>query len=52
MNKLKIDSEMVKQLDSNLLIGGEIKHVYEELTKTVNEDYLRLDLVNFFLYRK
>ena len=36
---------MVKQLDSNLSVGDEIKKVYSELLKTVNEDFLLFNLV-------
>jgi hypothetical protein len=36
---------MVNHLDRNLFIGGEVKEVYDELVKTINEDYLRFDLV-------
>lgn len=39
---------MVKQLDSNLSIGDEIKKVYKELMKTINEDYLIFHLVICF----
>lgn len=36
---------MVQHLDRNLFIGGEVKEVYDELVKTINEDHLRFDLV-------
>ena len=43
----EIDSDLVKKLDSSLSIGHEIKQVYEELFKTVDEDFLSFDLVIF-----
>ena len=43
----KIDSDMMKHLDRNLYIGGEVKEVYDELVKTLDEDHLRFDLVCF-----
>ena len=36
---------MVNHLDRNLFIGGEVKEVYDELIKTIDEDYLKFDLV-------
>ncbi len=44
---LKIDSDTVKDMDSNLHIGGEVKMVYEELKKTLSEDHLKFDLVRW-----
>ena len=36
---------MVKRLDSNLFAGEEIKEVYEEIAKTLNEEHLQFDKV-------
>ena len=41
----QIDSDMVQHLDRNLHIGGAVKEVYDELVKTLENDYLRFDLV-------
>jgi hypothetical protein len=43
----EIDSEMVNHLDRNLHIGGEIKAVYKELSKTVNDTHLLFDLDSY-----
>jgi hypothetical protein len=37
---------MVNHLDRNLFIGGEVKEVYDELVKTIDEDFLRFDMVS------
>ena len=42
---------MMKHLDRNLYIGGEVKEVYDELVKTLDEDHLRFDLVNLLHLR-
>ena len=39
---------MVSHLDRNLFIGGEVKEVYDELVKTLDQDYLRFDMVVAF----
>ena len=44
----EIDSDMVHHLDRNLNIGGEVKEVYDELVKTLSEDFLRFDMVSPF----
>jgi hypothetical protein len=38
---------MVQHLDRNLYIGGEVKEVYDELVKTIDQNHLRFDLVSF-----
>jgi hypothetical protein len=40
---------MMKHLDRNLYIGGEVKEVYDELVKTLDEDHLRFDLDDYVL---
>lgn len=40
---------MIQILDRNLFIGGEVKEVYDELLKTVDEDHLKFELVIFSL---
>lgn len=36
---------MIQHLDRNLFIGGEVKEIYDELLKTVDENHLKFDLV-------
>lgn len=37
---------MIQHLDRNLFIGAEVKEIYDELLKTVDENHLKFDLVN------
>ena len=41
---------MVTHLDRNLHIGGEVKEVYDELVKTLQNEYLEFDLVLFLAF--
>lgn len=43
----KIESDMIQHLDRNLNIGSEVKEVYDELVRTVDDDYLRFDLDDY-----
>lgn len=36
---------MIQTLDRNLFIGGEVKEIYDELLKTLDEDHLNFELV-------
>lgn len=43
---------MIQLLDRNLFIGGEVKEVYDELLKTLDEDHLNFELVSQRFLRK
>ena len=45
-NYFQIDPPTVKQLDSNLFLGEEIKEVYQEIMRTVPTHHLDLDDVS------